>query len=343
MEDLKTAKQDAFAVIGFHTGDSYADSQNAFSTRYHYYSSGSGVPFSVIGGSKTFLGGFSQSGASMYSYFLPAYNTSAAIPPTVDISLSLDTPGHVLVQVSNISKALVQGTLQIALVERYRPEAWRDNMNIVDFISRTMMPGPNGQAITLSPSQSIASDQAFSVQADWNYCSIVAFFQNPDKSIAQGAMIDIENSIPIIQFQGNPKTGDLWLKGSTHSLSWSSDRPLSSVVLEYSIDGGATWTTIQSSKSGTDSYSWKAPDINSSQCLLAVRDSYGGAKVLSGLFAIGIKGDFNGDNKVDASDRSLLVEYLIENKAALLSGADLNGDGTVDLFDLLYFDASFGK
>jgi hypothetical protein len=80
------------------------------------------------------------------------------------------------------------------------------------------------------------------------------------------------------------------------------------------------------------------PDVNATRCLLSARDPYGGARAISGLFAIGIKGDFNADGKVDAADRSLLLDYLIENRAALLPGADLNADGMVDLFDLLYFD-----
>jgi hypothetical protein len=92
---------------------------------------------------------------------------------------------------------------------------------------------------------------------------------------------------------------------------------------------------------GGKSYRWTVPDVSATRCLLAVRDPYGGARTISGLFAIGIKGDFNADGTVNAADRSILVDHLTENKTALLPGADLNGDGMVDLFDLLYFDSTF--
>jgi hypothetical protein len=204
-----------------------------------------------------------------------------------------------------------------------------------------MWGGPNGQQINLSPSQNYESVDQFSFQADWNYLSIVAFLQTDDKKIVQGALLDVEDSIPALQLQGVPETGNLWLKGSTHTFSWSSNRPLNSVVIEYSRDGGSTWNEIQPQNMGGKSYRWTVPDVSATRCLLAVRDPYGGARTISGLFAIGIKGDFNADGTVNAADRSILVDHLTENKTALLPGADLNGDGMVDLFDLLYFDSTF--
>jgi hypothetical protein len=340
MEALKETKKEAFVAIGYHpTSDDFYDPVNAFGTRYQYYRSGSqSIPLSIIDGSSQFLGG----GSSTASLLLTACNKAATLPPTVDISLSLETPGQIHVEVVNTSTLQMQGTLHIALVERHRPYAWRD-MEEVDFICRTMMPGPNGQAITLAPSQNFITNQPFSIQPDWNYCSIVAFFQTGDKIIRQGAMIDIEDSIPSIQMEGGPKTGALWLKGSTHFFSWSTNRPLSSAKLQYSNNGGTTWNDIQTTKTGRNTYSGTLPQENCPRCLLAVRDPIGGAMAASGLFAIGIKGDFNADNKIDVSDRNILIEYLAENKAALLPGMDLNEDGFVDLFDLIYFDANFGK
>ena len=205
------------------------------------------------------------------------------------------------------------------------------------------MPGPNGQPVNLSPSQNFLSAQNFSIQPDWNYCSIVAFFQADDKKIMQGALLDLEDSFPAIHLQGGPQTGELWLKGSAHSLTWSSSRSLPSVVFEYSENGGTTWTPIQPTLTGGNTYSWTVPDTRATRCLLSVRDPVGGARALSGLFAIGTKGDFNADGTVNAADRSILVDHLTENKTALLPGADLNGDGMVDLFDLLYFDTDVGR
>jgi hypothetical protein len=114
-------------------------------------------------------------------------------------------------------------------------------------------------------------------------------------------------------------------------------------MLEYSLNGGSTWEAMLPKQTGRYSYDWTVPGANSARCLFRVRDPFGGAQGVSGLFGIGIQGDFNNDNTVNASDRSILVDHLTENKAALLPGADLNGDGMVDLFDLIYFDANFGQ
>jgi hypothetical protein len=261
----------------------------------------------------------------------------------VDISIYQDSPGSIRVELSNITAQTVRGTLHIAVVERHRPYDWRE-MHVLDFICRAMLPGPNGQPVTLAPSQTIDAVHQYSLRADWNYCSIVAFFQLDDKRIAQGALLDIESSIPSIEITEGPGTGDLWLKESTHSISWSASRPLPSVVLEYSADAGKTWSTIQTVASrGASTYSWKLPAIHAARCLVSVRDPFGDARSTSSLFAIGIKGDLNADGAVNDNDRALLVDHLLENKAASLPGADLNGDERVDLFDLLVFDAELGK
>jgi hypothetical protein len=340
MEDLKTAKQEDFAVIGYHPqSDGYNDPLDSFSARYQYYRSGSqSIPLSIIGGTWQMLGGIA--GGNLYDRFLAPFEQSAALAPPVDIELSLENSGQVRVRVVNTSSSAVQGTLQIALVERHRPVDWRD-MHVLDFICHATLPGPDGQPVTLNPSQSFVTNQTFSLNADWNYCSIVAFLQTEDKRIVQGAVIDIEDTFPKIQMQGGPETGNLWLKGSTHSFSWSSSRSLSSVVMQYSSDGGSTWEAIQTTQTGANAYSWTLPEVNSTRCLLAVRDPFSGVQAVSGLFAIGIKGDFNGDGAVNAADRSILVEHLTENRAALIPGTDLNDDGVVDLFDLIYFDANF--
>jgi hypothetical protein len=207
-----------------------------------------------------------------------------------------------------------------------------------------MLPGPNGQQLTLAPSQHFVSVQQYSLKDDWNYCSIVAFFQADDKRIAQGELLDIESSVPTLEIKDGPEAGALWLKESTHTLSWSSSRSLPSVVLEYSADGGSTWSAIQTAPAGGNStYAWKVPAINAARCLVSVRDPFGGARATSSLFAIGLKGDLNADGVANAADRTLLVDLLLENKAAFLPGADLNGDRMVDLFDLLFFDSEFGK
>ena len=65
----------------------------------------------------------------------------------------------------------------------------------------------------------------------------------------------------------------------------------------------------------------------------------GGVTVSSGLL-----GDVNGDDRVTAADEKRLRRYLAGAKVAIETGnADMNGDGTVDLVDLMLLQKSLSK
>jgi len=343
MEDLNKDKKDTFFAIAYHMSDSFSSSCSG-DTRYSYYGRPEyqgGIPLSVING--TFHRFDAPTSGSLYEEFLAFYNQAQAVPAEVDISLSLlEFTDRVQVQVTNSSTSSLQGTLHLVLVERHRPYEWRD-MQQVDFICRSQTYGHDGQRVTLPSLQTFTSVQNFSLQPDWNYCSIVAFFQKEDQGIAQAAVIEIGRTFPVIQMNGAPHFGDLVPKGSTYQFSWSSSRPLPFVTIEYSTDGGFTWKEIEKAEGAGGTCRWVVPEIYASRCLLAVRDAYAERQAVSGLFSIGIRGDFNEDGAVNSADRDILIDHLVENKATSLVGADLNRDGTIDLFDLLEFDVSFGQ
>ncbi len=245
-------------------------------------------------------------------------------------------------ELTNTSAQPLSGVLHLAIVERHRPIKWMD-MEVVDFVCRAMVPSVDGQAMTIGAGANASSTQEFSLRDDWNYCWIVAFFQTADKRILQGAMEQLESTIPTLKMTEGPLTGSLWIQNSTHTVAWSSDRPLGAIQVEYTADGGKQWRVIQTATSGTGQYSWTVPSISSSGCLVAIHDPFGGARGVSGLFAIGIKGDLNADGTVNQVDRRLLAAHLLENSTNLLSGADLNEDGVVDLLDLVYLDTLLAR
>lgn len=337
---MKQDKKETLGIIAYY--QDVFDTAAAFSSRYRYYHPEAvlpSIPRTIFDGDTASLeisGGLPS--GSLYSRFVPLYDKAASSSPAVDISLSVQSADVVRVEVTNISGQLLNGTLQIVLVERHRPYPAL-GINVVDNVCRTMLPGINGQALNLDPGATAVSTQQFTVQADWNYCAIIAFFQGSDKRIRQGSMIELENTIPRLRISSGPATGAMWLRGSTHSIAWSSDRPLGSVQLEYSVNGGQDWTPIQVAQPGTGQYSWKLPEVSSTQCLLAVLDPVGGARAVSGPFAIGIKGDLNADGLVNDADRRILIDCLLENKATLVPGSDLNEDGVTDMLDLVALDA----
>ena len=60
-----------------------------------------------------------------------------------------------------------------------------------------------------------------------------------------------------------PAGGELWLSGSVQSIRWNatdtSNAPLASVDLAYSLDGGSSWLPIASGIADSGSYDWRVP------------------------------------------------------------------------------------
>ena len=60
----------------------------------------------------------------------------------------------------------------------------------------------------------------------------------------------------------SPNGGELWQQGTVHNITWNSvSTPGSNVKLEYTTDGGNTWTTIVESTPDNGSYAWTVPSL----------------------------------------------------------------------------------
>ena len=70
-----------------------------------------------------------------------------------------------------------------------------------------------------------------------------------------------------------PNGGETWVSGSTHNITWTSMGAIANVMIEYSADNGANWTTVIASTLNTGSYSWTVPYAASTQCLVRVSDA----------------------------------------------------------------------
>ncbi len=68
-----------------------------------------------------------------------------------------------------------------------------------------------------------------------------------------------------------PNGGEAWMANSQHEISWSSAN-ISSVKLDYSTDGGASWQAVSSSAitASLGSFIWNVPNINTNQALVKV-------------------------------------------------------------------------
>lgn len=67
-----------------------------------------------------------------------------------------------------------------------------------------------------------------------------------------------------------PNGGEKIYAGSNVTVEWEGTLPSDSLMLEFSLDSGATWTEI-SNKAYGDAHIWTAPDTTSDSCLMRVR------------------------------------------------------------------------
>ena len=71
----------------------------------------------------------------------------------------------------------------------------------------------------------------------------------------------------------SPNGGETWATGSARNITWTATS-VSSVNLDYSLDGGTTWAAIATGVSGfTGSYAWTVPSSTSTNAKVRVSDA----------------------------------------------------------------------
>ncbi|MEJ5350509.1 MAG: hypothetical protein WHS65_02850 [Melioribacteraceae bacterium] len=73
-----------------------------------------------------------------------------------------------------------------------------------------------------------------------------------------------------------PNGGESWNYGTPEEIRWESEN-IKNVKIEYTTDGGGSWTTIVNSISSIGSYIWNdIPNVNSNQCKIKISDAEDG-------------------------------------------------------------------
>ena len=72
----------------------------------------------------------------------------------------------------------------------------------------------------------------------------------------------------------SPDGGEVWNAGTTEDITWTTtpgDDPIDRIDLWYSINNGASWTSIATGLGNTGSYPWNIPNVHSNECLVRAR------------------------------------------------------------------------
>jgi hypothetical protein len=85
----------------------------------------------------------------------------------------------------------------------------------------------------------------------------------------------------------SPNGGEVWYVGSSPPIEWSSPG-VENVQLEYSTDGGTSWSVIEAFAPSAGFYLWTIPEETSTQCLVRITDADDGfpSDVSDALFEI---------------------------------------------------------
>ncbi|MGD2091880.1 MAG: hypothetical protein PVH61_37250, partial [Candidatus Aminicenantes bacterium] len=84
-----------------------------------------------------------------------------------------------------------------------------------------------------------------------------------------------------------PNGGQRWFIDFDYSITWTTTGSIASVMIEYSINNGSSWSTVVSSTTNSGSYNWTIPNTPSTNCLVRISDTSGPAvDVSNGVFTI---------------------------------------------------------
>ncbi len=103
----------------------------------------------------------------------------------------------------------------------------------------------------------------------------------------------------------DPNGGETIVAGSTYTITWASNGPVREVLIKFSV------TPVEPANVGnTGSYHWQVPIVNSDQCQIRISDTtftniYDTSDSPFTIFECKLKGDLNGDCKVDFEDMAV--------------------------------------
>ncbi|MFZ5519528.1 MAG: FG-GAP-like repeat-containing protein [Candidatus Zhuqueibacterota bacterium] len=72
-----------------------------------------------------------------------------------------------------------------------------------------------------------------------------------------------------------PNGAEDWEVGSSHAITWTSNKTSGNVHIEYSTDNGANWADVTASTTDDGSFDWTIPNAPSATCLVKVSDTDG--------------------------------------------------------------------
>ncbi|MCP4150892.1 MAG: hypothetical protein GY757_24310, partial [bacterium] len=75
----------------------------------------------------------------------------------------------------------------------------------------------------------------------------------------------------------SPNGGESWHHGENRDITWTTTGSVDSLQIQYSLNNGASWSSITNNTVNDGSYFWTIPGVSSTTCLIRVREVDGSA------------------------------------------------------------------
>ncbi len=216
------------AVIENHNGDGYA---NTYSNARNTFYGINGFPSAGFDGMQGVVGGNHSN--SMYSTYLPIYNTRIAVPSTVDMEIAVTNTGLNYTAVITLTKVGTITATNLALhfvvTQSHLQVNWQGQTHL-EHVTRLMVPDQNGTSINFSGGNVKTVTLNFTMDAAWPLadCEFITFLQNMDtgQGLQQGT--NATNPIKKYEILNGIKRGtiDLTPDFSASSTSVTTNNPV---------------------------------------------------------------------------------------------------------------------
>ena len=116
----------------------------------------------------------------------------------------------------------------------------------------------------------------------------------------------------------SPNGSEVIMAGTTHTITWTSQGTVPSVLVEFSVDNGNAWSKVYPANVGNrGEYDWLVPMVDSKQCLARVSNAtkpgvYDVSDKVFTIYRCAVSGDLTGDCIVDMLDLAVMASHWLE-------------------------------
>lgn len=111
----------------------------------------------------------------------------------------------------------------------------------------------------------------------------------------------------------SPNGSEIIMGGTTYDITWGNTGTVESVLIEFSIDNGNTWSNVYPPNVGnTGSYNWLVPIVDSVQCRIRITNAanlgiYDTNDEVFSIYECSLDGDLTGDCVVNIVDFAIMA------------------------------------